>query len=308
MHSTLRRAARLALAGTLLSAAAALAAPDMAYYEVHNADGDVPATGKGFRTLQMEQSKDAALLKIKYHGGPVILGTVNVYYIWYGNWAGSQAKTILTDWGNTIGGSPYYNINTTYGSTPPPTRISNSVVLAQQIDDSYSHGTNLSDTAVQQIVTDKLNNGSLPRDPNGVYFVLTSADVSETSGFCSVYCGWHTYTSNGGMAIKYSFVGDPTRCTSACEVQTMGPNGSTGADGMANIMAHELEETHTDPQLNAWFFASGEENADHCVWTFGSTYISGNGATANMKLGARDFLIQQQWNAGPNQHCGLSYP
>ena len=23
---------------------------------------------------------------INYHGGPVMLGTVNVYYIWYGSW------------------------------------------------------------------------------------------------------------------------------------------------------------------------------------------------------------------------------
>src|SRR5436309_6630292 len=32
---------------------------------------------------------------IYYHGGPVMLGTVNAYYIWYGNWAGNTAPTIL---------------------------------------------------------------------------------------------------------------------------------------------------------------------------------------------------------------------
>src|ERR1044071_8499304 len=51
---------------------------------------------------------------IFYHGGPLILGTTNVYYIWYGNWAGNTATTILTDLAQSIGGSPYYNINTTY--------------------------------------------------------------------------------------------------------------------------------------------------------------------------------------------------
>src|SRR5438128_535006 len=25
---------------------------------------------------------------ISFHGGPVMLGTTGVYYIWYGNWAG----------------------------------------------------------------------------------------------------------------------------------------------------------------------------------------------------------------------------
>src|SRR5438874_7297117 len=33
---------------------------------------------------------------IFYHGGPLILGTTNVYYIWYGNWSGNTATNILT--------------------------------------------------------------------------------------------------------------------------------------------------------------------------------------------------------------------
>src|SRR5690349_7110729 len=44
---------------------------------------------------------------INYHGGPVMLGTTNAYYIWYGNWSGNSATTILTDLMNNIGGSSY---------------------------------------------------------------------------------------------------------------------------------------------------------------------------------------------------------
>src|SRR4051812_38143673 len=51
---------------------------------------------------------------ITYHGGPVMLGTTNVYYIWYGNWSGNTATTILTDLATSIAPSPYFNINTTY--------------------------------------------------------------------------------------------------------------------------------------------------------------------------------------------------
>src|SRR3954447_482604 len=50
---------------------------------------------------------------IAYHGGPVILGTTNIYYIWYGNWS-NTATSILTDLASTIGGTSYFNINTTY--------------------------------------------------------------------------------------------------------------------------------------------------------------------------------------------------
>jgi len=63
---------------------------------------------------------------IVYHGGPVMLGTTTVYYIWYGDWSGNSATTILTDFAQNIGGSPYYNINTTY-TDGTNARVSNSV-------------------------------------------------------------------------------------------------------------------------------------------------------------------------------------
>src|SRR5947207_253521 len=52
---------------------------------------------------------------ISYHGGPVI-GTPNVYVIWYGLWTISQ-QSIIIGFLNSIGGSPYFNINTTYPSS-----------------------------------------------------------------------------------------------------------------------------------------------------------------------------------------------
>src|SRR5947209_1877572 len=42
---------------------------------------------------------------IQYHGGPVMLGTVNVYYIWYGNWSGNTATSILPTLVSDLGGS-----------------------------------------------------------------------------------------------------------------------------------------------------------------------------------------------------------
>ena len=40
---------------------------------------------------------------INYRGGPLILGTTNVYYIWYGNWSGNTALTILNNFASSIG-------------------------------------------------------------------------------------------------------------------------------------------------------------------------------------------------------------
>jgi hypothetical protein len=263
--------------------------------------------GAGTRGAAAAALARARTSAISYHGGPVMLGPTNLYYIWYGNWSGNTAATILTDFGNHLGGSPYYEIETTYydGSG---NHVSNAVVLAGQTTDAYSQGTALSDSAVLTVVTNAIASGRLPQDANGVYFVLTSADVNETSGFCSSYCAWHDHAAVANVDVKYGFVGNPDRCPSACEWQTIGPNGNAGADGMASLIAHELDEAVTDPDLNAWYDRRGQENADKCAWTFGATYTASDGALANVKLGTRDFLIQQNWVNSGAGYCALHYP
>ena len=247
---------------------------------------------------------------ISYHNGPVMLGTTNVYVIWYGSWpdfsGSSSTPVILTHLLSNIGGSPYFNINTSYYDGAK-FAVSNSVHYAGSTIDKYSLGTALSDANIQTIVSSAIARGGLPSDTNGVYFVLTSSDVNATSGFLTQYCGWHTHGTIGGADIKYSFVGDPARNYSACAAQTTSPNGNTSADAMASVIAHELEETVTDPDLNAWYDGRGYENADKCAWNFGTTSTTSTGAKVNMALGSRSFLIQQNWvNAGTGG-CKLSY-
>ena len=275
---------------------------------------DIAPNGKGLYTLDHPQNGNGNAggkpnrpgnNGISYHGGPVILGTVNVYYIWYGNWGGNSATTILTDLASSIGPSPYFNINTTYynGSS---VHVSNSVHYAGSTTDNYSQGSSLTDAQIQTVVSSAISSGKLPKDTNGVYFVLTSADATASSGFCTQYCGWHTHGTISGSDIKYAFIGNPDRCPSACEAQATSPNGNAGADGMASIIAHELEEATTDPDLNAWYDTRGQENADKCAWTFGTTYTV-NGASANMKLGTRDYLIQRNWVNALGGYCATGY-
>jgi hypothetical protein len=242
---------------------------------------------------------------ISYHGGPVLTTGTNAYIIWYGNWANDTATAILPDLLSHIGGSPYFNINTTYYNGANQ-HVLNSVTYKQSTTDNYSQGkTNLTDNQIASIVSTALNNKSLPVDPNGVYFVLTSADVTKT-GFLSQYCGWHTYGNYGPTPIKYAFVGDPGTDWHCADQTSASPNGNVGADAMASVISHELEEATTDPQLNAWYDQRGQENADKCAWTFGSTYTA-NGALANMKLGTRNYLIQRNWVNASGGYCSLSY-
>ena len=275
-------------------------------------EGPRPADGRGNHS-RWNLSPAAAVAAqagtngINYHNGPVMLGTTHLYYIWYGNWStDATAANILNNFANHIGGSPYFNINTTYtdGSS---SAVANSVILAGSVSDS-SPQTALSDTDIWNAVKRGFTNG-LPVDPNGVYFVLTAPGVTATSGFLTQYCGWHTYNVYNGVAVKYVFVGNAKGAgLGACATQTaQSPNNDPAADGMVSVIAHELEETVSDPQLTASYDSNGGENADKCAWTWGTTYATSNGSWANMKLGALDYLIQRNWLNANGGSCALSY-
>jgi hypothetical protein len=251
------------------------------------------------------QPSASAGIPIEYNGGYVMGGQTHVYVVWYGDWSGWLAPTILPDFLQHIGGSPYFAINTTYDDQHGRV-VANDVTLAAQITDAYSHGSSLGDGDVGDIVAQAIGGGQLPLDVHGVYFVFTSADVTEGS-FCGGYCGYHSYQLVGDVDVKYAFVGNPAQCPSGCEPQSLSPNGSASADGMASIVAHELEETVTDPYADAWFDANGDENGDKCAWTFGDQYTTADGASANVHLGDRDYLIQQNWvNDTSGGGCALS--
>ena len=243
---------------------------------------------------------------ISYHGGAVMLGTTHVYFIWYGNWASNSATTILADWAKSLGGSSYFNINTTYydGSNR---FVSNSVTFGGAVFDNYSLGSSLDDNSIYAIVATAIGNGSLPLDANGVYFVLTSADVAETTGFCTAYCGWHTSAAFNNVSSQFAFVGNTLQCPFACEGSPGNdPNGNEGADGMASIMTHELDESVTDPNGDAWYNSSGNEVGDLCNFNYGSNvYGTANGSIANIQLGPRNFLLQEDWVNASGGYCSI---
>jgi len=252
---------------------------------------------------------------INYHNGPVLKGNpVPIYVIWYGNWtngplASDSAVTVsLVEAflaSTALGGSGYEAINSTYGDTT--CNVSGHLGFSSAVfDSSYSSGKKLSDRVLPTVVSHAIAAG-LPSDANGVYLILTSSDVSESSGFCRTYCGFHTHATIGGADIKYAFIGNVDKCQNGCEAQTTGPNspsaGVGGADGMINVITHETEEAITDPDLNAWFDASGNEDADKCNFKFGPTQIAPNGSHFNQTFGGKNWLIQMEWENSRGGGC-----
>jgi hypothetical protein len=250
-----------------------------------------------------------ALSPITNHGGPV-MGTPKPYLIWYGNWNQSNGsdtpagQQLVRDFLFGLSNSPYYQINTTYNG---PTGF-----IATIAETTVAGSGRLSDRDITNIVSNAITSGALAKDANGVYFVITSSNIAK-NGFCSQYCGWHTRATIGGGDIKYSFVGNANRCLNACAAQTVSPNGNAGVDGMISVLAHELEEANTDPDLNAWYDSQGAENADKCAWTFGQNQtLLPSGAYFNMTLpkptgGSLNFLVQRNLSALDNK-CYVDFP
>jgi hypothetical protein len=255
----------------------------------HGASSEAPTAGG-----------TAALTPIINHGGGTMTGAPQIHLIWYGNWAqanGSDTaagQQLVFDFMYGLNQSLYLSLNADYTGT-------NTIGMPQQANVGYLSGrkaTRLGDADIKTIVSNYVNShGGAQKD--AVYFVLTSSDVNETSGFCTKYCGWHTHASISGVDVKYSFVGNANRCLSGCAAQTVSPNGNAGVDGMISVVAHELVEATSDPDLNAWYDANGAENADKCAWTFSSAQKPlPSGAYYNTTLptstgGNNNYLVQR---------------
>lgn len=256
--------------------------------------------------------------KMAYHNGPIMTGVPGVYFIWYGTWddtaENTQTQFILTDFLANVGGSPYFQINAMYpdGSGGAP---SGALFYSGAVIDRYSRGLELTASDIAGIVEHQILTGGLPQDPGGIYVVLASADVSSNStGFCQPSALPHHGTGEAfGLQFRYAFLGNPNRCPSVAAPQFMSgatqlptPNGNLPADAMASMMAQLLSRVITNPTGGAWFDRYGLENAAKCDGQFGPTYSTANGARANLRLGSRDYLIQQNWVMGRKEHCAMN--
>jgi hypothetical protein len=260
------------------------------------------------------QMQPARTPQILYHGGPIMLGSVRVYLIYYGTMP-SATSSIVNDFFSNLSGSGQYNVNTTYYDAQN-NFIMNSLTFSPATSiyvDPYSIGKTVTGRGVQKIVQNALQGGHLPIDEGAIYFVLTAPDVTA-QGYCSSFCAYHSNSTSiiSGKDIKFSLVpGAP--CT-GCDgnIQNYGenntPNGDLAGDEMTDSIIHELSEAVTDPDISAWFTRSGAENGDLCNFNYGTTYIAPNGTHANAHLGDRDYLIQTIWQNTGQGFCANTLP
>jgi len=263
---------------------------------------------------------------ISYHGGPVLQANTNVAAVY---WAGSPIFTGGPDVGTTgsgandgslvgyflsnLGGSSYFNINSSY-TDGSGRHIVNSVHYTQ----FWANGTNaptgtknVTDADMVAMLQSGFDFGKLTYDASTLYAIFTSGQVNLGGGFGTQYCAYHTHGTVviGGknMTVLYAAMPYNYAYKSSCTNGTAAPNGDPGADAEVNTLAHEIEETTTDMMGNAWFDVRGYENADKCAWNWGATSTVGGGVW-NITVGAKHFLVQQNWVNAGSGGCAQAYP
>jgi hypothetical protein len=147
------------------------------------------------------------------------------------------------------------------------------------------------------------------------FFVFTPRNVGScfdtTSRTCAYtyYCAYHSnYWDSQSRDVIYANqpypdtagVGAPGVCDSGQH-----PNNDW-ADAAINLVSHEHNESITDPDGNAWYDASGNENGDKCAWNFGSALGTTTFGQYNQQIGSGRYYLQQEWS-NASSSCALGY-
>ena len=261
---------------------------------------------------------------INYHGGPIVPAEHVVSIYWArtqvfpggptpGTSGGASSDGSLVGYYlRNLGGSSYYNINTTYADTvggghTVANALSYTGYWADNGSTAPAAGSSPTDAQIQAEIGSYFTTTNTTPDSSTVYTVFSASGVNLGGGAYSQYCAYHGDFLYKGAVVLYAVM--PYDDAAGCNALAGSPNNDPAGDAEVNVLSHELEEANTDPQLNAWYDGSGAENGDKCAWNFGTTFLSttnGNGA-ANITVGTRDFLVQQNWLNANGGGCYQGY-
>jgi hypothetical protein len=273
---------------------------------------------KGRLPYQQEQERKGPAgtrtTVILYHGGPVMSASTTIYIVYYGRFTATQ-HDILDTFLENVGGSPAFNVNTEYYDSLNQfvQNVLNYTPVTDSYDDAYSLGTSLSGSFVTTILHNTVAGAHLPADVNGIYLLSVSPDVKLPK---NVWCAYHTHSTAivTGQDIKYALAADPpASILSSCSGNlatygdTTSPNGDVGMDEVVDSLIHELSETVTDPDINAWYTKGGAEVGDLCNFVYGPTFLTPNGSHANYTFGNRNYLAQEIWSMENPVACVQSH-
>jgi phosphate-induced protein 1 len=275
---------------------------------------------------------------IKYWGGRVIpqQRVVSVYYapgpIYSGGPAAGTTGTGAADGSlvgyylRNVGGSPRWNVNTTYSQTIGKVEsfVQNTMTYSGfwATQTGPTSGATVTGNQMVGLIEAGFASGKLTYDPSTLYVIFTGSGVNLGEGFSPTnlqYCAFHSaYRRNDGTFVQISAMpydadftrSHPSAAGSYCVVQDGAPNGDFAADAIVSPLQHETEETTTDPGIfffGGWFDIHGFESSDKCAYIFGPVFQNALGSY-NIHVGGKPFLVQGQWqrSASTPERCTTS--
>jgi PKD repeat protein len=146
-----------------------------------------------------------------------------------------------------------------------------------------------------------------------MYFVFTPVKVGScfdsTALTCAYtqYCGFHSFIGTAGTASEILYAHEPWAYNiSGCDTNIAFGTGYPNADAIdpvVSTLSHEASETMTDPNLNAWYDSSGNEDGDKCSYLYGNGGYGSLSGLANNGLGyynytfsTDQYLMQLEWD------------
>jgi hypothetical protein len=164
--------------------------------------------------------------------------------------------------------------------------------------DSATPGNCITDAQVQTEILKVMAIKGWTGGLNKMFLLFTSSGegscFDSTNAACAYtqYCGYHSFIS-GTTPVIYS--NEPFGNTTVCQVLgAPSPNSNPAADSAATVASHELTEATTDPELNAWFSAQGNEIGDLCNFNYGTnTWDSGK---ANQMWNGHFYELQREFD------------
>jgi hypothetical protein len=207
------------------------------------------------------------------------LKTQAIYWgpLWTNNAYTRDKITGMERFLNGYSNSSYAKLASEYGDKIGPA-VSVSTHLGYKIDGTAVPANPTPTELVSKIC--KLTNNSPDKD--AIYLVYTPNKLVNN------VCGWHGWGNcANGKTILMAYIPDVD--TPACSAKDTTTGNSSGLAAMANITAHELLETITNPRNNlSWMDASKSEIADKCNWVFPASLT-------RLTNGSR-WKLQTQWS------------
>jgi hypothetical protein len=288
------------------------------------------APGQSPSGLQGENSGQGPLI---YNGGSVMRDVTNYVIIWNppGSTFSPTYQQLIEQYFLDIGDTPFMQINSQYGDTTGAPVPATNHFGGTWVDttNAYPHAGTVADPLVGQDIRDEVDR-AIAANPtwqapglSTMYFVYLGHNIIEcfkgagdtfgcfagtdkdgnappaangppnTVPGAGTYCAYH---SSFGSKIYATM---PYASDGACYGSpSTYPNG-VDQDIVLSPTSHEQFEAYSDPYLDAWYDAGGNENGDKCAYTYGQVEPDGT----NFVLWGNRFQLQEEWSNALTYGC-----